>query len=73
LKEAAEALFIDQSSLLNRTVVEVKADSSEINIWSKPLSVTSVDNESFVSAQETIADLREFDEFEGTLQNSWQF
>lgn len=73
LQEESEHMFIHQESILNkpkRKALSVNfadvtdVDGSCISSTSKPplLSVSSVDQDSFVSAQDTIADLRDFED-----------
>ena len=78
LQEESESLFIHENSILNRPPKRQQKDGGDVadfrsvaSGYSRAsgrsridglLSVSSVDNESFVSAQDTIADLRDFDE-----------
>lgn len=75
LQEEGEALFIHQNSILNQTVAKRNGRNSRDlgaheDASSRLLSVTSVDDISFVSAQDTIADLRDFDDLNEVLSES---
>jgi len=74
LQELSETLFIHQNSVLNKHEIflkhkqEVLADSERSHRSSLKrncaLSVSTLEDLSFVSAEETIADLKDFDDFD---------
>jgi len=76
LQESAEMLFIHQNSVLNKrqeAAAEEKAAqlpsltaSCEGRSRSGRLSMSTLDEVSFVSAEETVADLRDFDDLSGS-------
>ncbi|XP_059098175.1 mitoguardin-like [Tigriopus californicus] len=75
LQEDGEALFIHQNSILNQTAMRRRSRNGQDwggqdDASSRLLSVTSVDDISFVSAQDTIADLRDFDDLNEVLNES---
>jgi len=74
LQEQSEMLFIDQGSILNKarrgTVLEISEDNEESSRRDRTksiLSVSTVDEVSFVSAQDTVADMRDFDDLNDVL------
>ena len=70
LQEASEMLFIHQNSVLNKRelALEAKKDiqqqSSDASVPKRQsvMSISSLEEVSFVSAQDTVADLRDFDD-----------
>ena len=72
LQETSEMLFIHQNSVLNKREMALKArqmilqekesSKSEVPKRSSALSISSLEEVSFVSAQDTVADLRDFDD-----------
>merc|ERR1719245_1965021 len=81
LQEESEHMFIHQESILNRPKRNVyfasdlksEVDGSVLSICTSKgnlLSVSSVDQESFVSAQDTIADLNDFEDLTEILSGT---
>ena len=72
LQETSEMLFIHQNSVLNKREMALKArqlileekesSKSDMPRRSTVLSISSLEEVSFVSAQDTVADLRDFDD-----------
>ena len=72
LQETSEMLFIHQNSVLNKREMALKArqlileekesSKSDLPRRSTVLSISSLEEVSFVSAQDTVADLRDFDD-----------
>ena len=75
LQESSEQLFIHQNSVLNRRAIDLYSVSeSEATTTRTPsrgpadhkrqsvLSISTLEEVSFVSAQDTVADLRDFDD-----------
>ena len=72
LQENSEMLFIHQNSVLNKREMAMKArqmilqekesSKSDLPKRSSALSISSLEEISFVSAQDTVADLRDFDD-----------
>lgn len=73
LQEESEHMFIYQESILNKSkrkslnvnfvgISELDGNGHSISSKTPLLSVSSVDQDSFVSAQDTIADLRDFED-----------
>jgi len=72
LQDTSEMLFIHQNSILNKRELALKAKTEilqdreshkgELSKRKSVLSISSLEDVSFVSAQDTVADLRDFDD-----------
>jgi len=73
LQENSEMLFIHQNSVLNKRALELsprlpsvseQGDQSRSRTRTSAISVSTLEEVSFVSAQDTVADLRDFDDLQ---------